>query len=66
VRNHIIYFKGQIEETCPLYMADECVGPLRTQEHGHQPLVYENHGIDCRDTGQKKNERTEKAKEVVG
>lgn len=22
VRNHIIYFKGQIEETCPLYMAD--------------------------------------------
>lgn len=23
VRNHIIYFKGQIEETCPLYMADE-------------------------------------------
>lgn len=23
VRNHIIYFKGQIEETCPLYMTDE-------------------------------------------
>lgn len=23
IRNHIIYFKGQIEETCPLYMADE-------------------------------------------
>lgn len=23
MRNHIIYFKGQIEETCPLYMADE-------------------------------------------
>lgn len=23
VRNHIIYFKEQIEETCPLYMADE-------------------------------------------
>lgn len=23
VRNHIIYFKSQIEETCPLYMADE-------------------------------------------
>lgn len=23
VRNHIIYFKGQIEETCPLCMADE-------------------------------------------
>ena len=23
VRNHIIYFKGQIEENCPLYMTDE-------------------------------------------
>lgn len=23
VRNHIIYYKGQIKETCPLYMADE-------------------------------------------
>lgn len=23
VRNHIIYFQGQIEENCPLYMADE-------------------------------------------
>ena len=24
---------------------------LRAQEHGHQPLVYENHGIDARYTG---------------
>ena len=24
---------------------------LRSQEHGHQPLVYENHGIDARYTG---------------
>ena len=23
-------------------------GTLRAQEHGHQPLVYENHGIDAR------------------
>ncbi len=26
-------------------------GALRAQEHGHQPLVYENHGIDARYTG---------------
>ena len=26
-------------------------GTLRAQEHGHQPLVYENHGIDSRYTG---------------
>ena len=26
-------------------------GTLRTQERGHQPLVYENHGIDSRYTG---------------
>ena len=26
-------------------------GSLRAQEHGHQPLVYENHGIDSRYTG---------------
>jgi hypothetical protein len=26
-------------------------GLLRAQEHGHQPLVYENHGIDARYTG---------------
>jgi len=23
-------------------------GTLRSQEHGHQPIVYENHGIDAR------------------
>ena len=27
-----------------LYMT----GTLRAQEHGHQPLVFENHGIDAR------------------
>lgn len=26
-------------------------GTLRAQEHGHHPLVYENHGIDARYTG---------------
>ena len=26
-------------------------GALRAQEHGHQPLVYENHGLDARYTG---------------
>ena len=26
-------------------------GTLRAQEHGHQPLIYENHGIDSRYTG---------------
>ena len=26
-------------------------GTLRAQEHGHQPLVYENHGVDARYTG---------------
>ena len=26
-------------------------GTLRAQEHGHQPLVFENHGVDSRYTG---------------
>lgn len=29
----------------------DLAGTLRAQEHGHQPLVYENHGIDARYTG---------------
>ena len=29
----------------------EHTGTLRAQERGHQPLVYENHGIDSRYTG---------------
>lgn len=29
----------------------ECAGTLRAQEHGHQPLVYDNHSQDCRWTG---------------
>ena len=31
--------------------SEEVTGTLRAQEHGHQPLVYENHGIDARYTG---------------
>ena len=31
--------------------SDNVSGTLRAQEHGHQPLVYENHGIDARYTG---------------
>lgn len=27
------------------------VGTLRAQEHGHQPLIFDNHGPDCRYTG---------------
>jgi DNA (cytosine-5)-methyltransferase 1 len=30
---------------------ENMTGTLRAQEHGHQPLVYENHGIDARYTG---------------
>jgi len=31
--------------------SENITGTLRAQEHGHQPLVYENHGIDSRYTG---------------
>jgi len=31
--------------------SEDISGTLRAQEHGHQPLVYENHGIDARYTG---------------
>ena len=34
---------GQIME-----ISEGMTGTLRAQEHGHQPLVYENHGIDAR------------------
>ena len=37
---------GQIMEC-----SENVSGTLRAQEHGHQPLVYENHGIDSRYTG---------------
>lgn len=31
--------------------SENVAGTLRAQEHGHQPLVFENHGIDARYTG---------------
>ena len=31
--------------------SEEVSGTLRAQEHGHQPLVFENHGIDARYNG---------------
>ena len=31
--------------------SEDVSGTLRAQEHGHQPLVFENHGIDTRYTG---------------
>lgn len=37
---------GQIME-----LSEDVSGTLRAQEHGHQPLVFENHGIDARYTG---------------
>lgn len=37
---------GQIMEC-----SEDVAGTLRAQEHGHQPLVFENHGIDARYTG---------------
>ena len=30
---------------------EDKTGTLRAQQHGHQPLVFENHGIDSRYTG---------------
>ena len=30
---------------------EDITGTLRAQEHGHQPLVFENHGLDARYTG---------------
>ena len=29
-------------------LSEDMTGTLRAQEHGHQPLVFENHGIDAR------------------
>ena len=31
--------------------SENITGTLRAQEHGHQPLIFENHGIDARYTG---------------
>ena len=37
---------GQVME-----LSEDVSGTLRAQEHGHQPLVFENHGVDSRYTG---------------
>lgn len=34
-----------------MHCTEDRTGTLRAQEHGHQPLVFENHGIDSRYTG---------------
>ena len=31
--------------------SEDVAGTLRAQQHGHQPLVFENHGVDSRYTG---------------
>ena len=31
--------------------SEDITGTLRAQEHGHQPLIFENHGVDARYTG---------------
>ena len=41
-------------------------GTLRAQEHGHAPLVYENHGIDARFTGPHKVAPTMSARYGTG
>ena len=41
-------------------------GTLRAQEHGHQPLVYENHGVDIRYTGPHKVAPTMSARYGTG
>ena len=41
-------------------------GTLRAQEHGHQPLVFENHGIDSRYTGPHKVAPTMSARYGTG
>ena len=44
----------------------DVTGTLRSQEHGHQPLVYENHGIDSRYTGPHKVAPTMSARYGTG
>lgn len=46
--------------------SEDVTGTLRAQEHGHQPLVYENHGIDARYTGPHKVAPTMSARYGTG
>lgn len=34
-----------------MHSTEDITGTLRAQEHGHQPVLFENHGIDSRYTG---------------
>ena len=52
---------GQVME-----ISENMTGTLRAQEHGHQPLVYENHGIDSRYTGPHKVAPTMSARYGTG
>lgn len=52
---------GQIMEC-----SEDVAGTLRAQEHGHQPLVFENHGIDARYTGPHKVAPTLSARAGTG
>ena len=45
---------------------EDVTGTLRAQEHGHQPLVFENHGIDARYTGPHKVAPTMSARYGTG
>ena len=46
--------------------SENIFGTLRAQEHGHQPLVYENHGVDSRYTGPHKVAPTMSARYGTG
>ena len=46
--------------------SEDVTGTLRAQEHGHQPLVFENHGIDARYTGPHKVAPTMSARYGTG
>lgn len=46
--------------------SEDVSGTLRAQEHGHQPLIFENHGIDARYTGPHKVAPTLSARAGTG
>jgi hypothetical protein len=49
-----------------MHCTEDRTGTLRAQEHGHQPLIYENHGIDSRYTGPHKVAPTMSARYGTG
>ena len=49
-----------------MHCSENVSGTLRAHEHGHQPLVYENHGIDSRYTGPHKVAPTMSARYGTG